>query len=100
MPRLRVLAGPSPSSLSPIEANSNHPHTIYSDNFEGKIIVQIKGFPDADGSIEGSEYFYREDRQGVTWSIQVQGTFLPLMSESSRTEISENREISTARLCE
>lgn len=73
MPRLRVLAGPSLDSLRPICANTNKAHTINSEFFEGRVVVHIKGFPDSDGNVLESEYFEREDRKGVTWSIQVQG---------------------------
>ncbi|OCB86633.1 multidrug resistance-associated ABC transporter [Sanghuangporus baumii] len=76
MPRLRVLAGPSPNSLRPICANTNKPHAINSEVFEGLVVVHIKGFPDEQGNVLESEYFDRPDRQGVTWSIQVQGRFL------------------------
>ena len=75
MPRLRVLAGSSYGSLSPITANSNTPFQIRTDSFEGQITVFIKGLDPADepASNHGLEYFSREDRKGVTWSIQVQG---------------------------
>ncbi|KAF9488188.1 hypothetical protein BDN71DRAFT_1491209 [Pleurotus eryngii] len=45
MPRLRILAGPSPSSLIPIteKVNTNQTHTIRSDAFEGEVVVNIKG---------------------------------------------------------
>ncbi|KAF7426016.1 hypothetical protein PC9H_008379 [Pleurotus ostreatus] len=78
MPRLRVLAGPSPSSLTPItpKVNTNQTHTIRSDAFEGEVVVNIKGLVDENGAVRDSEYFGREDRQGITWSIQVQGRFL------------------------
>ncbi|TFY78465.1 hypothetical protein EWM64_g5545 [Hericium alpestre] len=76
MPRLRVVAGPSMSELRPIPANSGIPYPITSDAFEGKVLVYIKGFTDKDSNILDSEYFHREDRKGITWSIQVQGRFL------------------------
>ncbi|KAI0064349.1 DUF1769-domain-containing protein [Artomyces pyxidatus] len=76
MPRLRVVAGPSTSELVPITANSGVPHPIMSDAFEGKILAYIKGFTDEQGRVLESEYFDREDRKGITWSIQVQGRFL------------------------
>jgi len=71
IPRLRVLAGPSPSQLSDISdfVNTARPHTIKSDRFQGRLVVHIKGFPGA----PESEYFEREDRKGITWSIQMQG---------------------------
>jgi len=76
---LRVLVGPCPSKLTDISSlvNTERPHTIKSETFEGRVVVHVKGFPGADES----EYFEREERKGVTWSIQVQGTFtrLPLL---------------------
>ncbi|KAJ3800523.1 hypothetical protein GGU11DRAFT_814664 [Lentinula aff. detonsa] len=72
MPQLRVLAGPDPNHLVSIThlVNTNTPCKVSSDHFEGHIIANIKGF---NGS---TEYFERDDRKGVTWSIQVQGRFL------------------------
>jgi len=77
-PRLRVLAGPSPDTLAPISdlVNSDTSHTISSELFKGEIAVYVKGFTNAEGEVLDSQYFDREDRQGVTWSIQVQGRFL------------------------
>ncbi|KAF5333866.1 hypothetical protein D9758_017104 [Tetrapyrgos nigripes] len=75
MPNLRVLAGTSLDALVPITdyVNTNKPFKLpASDRFEGEVVCNIKGF--ADGT--ESEYFEREDRKGVTWSIQVQGRFL------------------------
>ncbi|KAI0301636.1 hypothetical protein B0F90DRAFT_1718854 [Multifurca ochricompacta] len=76
MPRLRVAAGPSIDALVPISVNTDVPHSIVSDAFEGQILVYIKGFTDKEGKVLQSEYFDREDRKGITWSIQVQGRFL------------------------
>ncbi|KAH7925091.1 DUF1769-domain-containing protein [Leucogyrophana mollusca] len=78
MPRLRVLAGPSQDSLVPITevVNSGTAHAISTDRFEGSIAVNIKGFTDPRGRELKSEYFERDDRKGITWSIQVQGRFL------------------------
>ncbi|KAJ7928506.1 P-loop containing nucleoside triphosphate hydrolase protein [Mycena leptocephala] len=81
MPTLRVLAGPTPKTLTPITSlvNTNTPHRIVTDAWEGEVIVFIKGFNEADPSKttpEAAEYFGRDDRSGVTWSIQVQGRFL------------------------
>ena len=85
MPRLRILAGPSLTALTPIQANSSIPFKIASDAFEGEILVYIKGFADEEGRIGDSEYFEgkegkegkggKEGRKGVTWSIQAQGEF-------------------------
>ncbi|KAJ7874808.1 hypothetical protein B0H14DRAFT_2717670, partial [Mycena olivaceomarginata] len=73
--------GPTPNELTPITplVNTNTPHRIVTDAWEGEILVFIKGFNEADPSKttpEAVEYFGREDRSGVTWSIQVQGRFL------------------------
>jgi hypothetical protein len=77
MPRLRAVAGPSLEELVPISVNSGVPHNIVSDAFEGQMLAYIKGFTDEDGNVLESEYFHREDRKGITWSIQVQGTLSP-----------------------
>lgn len=65
--------------------NSPTPFEIKSEDFEGKIVACIKDFHtqidtaategDAPHN-DGGWYFGRADRQGVTWSIQVQGRFL------------------------
>ena len=73
MPRLRVLAGPSYDEMSAIEPNNNMAYPICSDLFEGQIVVHIKGFADERGVVSESDYFQREDRKDITWSIQVQG---------------------------
>jgi hypothetical protein len=75
MSRLRVLVGPSPSSLVSITdfVNTTVPQPITSDVFEGQVVVNVKGLADANGQVLDSEYFKREDRKGITWSIQVQG---------------------------
>ncbi|PPR04581.1 hypothetical protein CVT24_012009 [Panaeolus cyanescens] len=77
-PRLRVLAGTSASTMHPITdlVNTGTPHPLRSSVFEGSIIAYIKGFTDEHGNPRDSEYFHRSDREGVTWSIQVQGRFL------------------------
>ena len=75
MPRLRVLAGPSPTELHPITVNDFKAHScISSDDFEGQIVVHIDGFVDETGSNENktSEYFDIPEKKGCTWSIQVQ----------------------------
>ncbi|TFK25262.1 DUF1769-domain-containing protein [Coprinopsis marcescibilis] len=74
--RLHVVAGPSLEELTPISVNTSKPHTVSSDLFDGQIVAYIKDFTDEEGHTTQSEYFDRDDRQGVTWSIQVQGRFL------------------------
>lgn len=69
---LRVLAGPTPDKVEDIThlVNTNKAFTISSDSFNGKIAVHLKGF------VEGKdEYFEKEGREDVTWSIQAQGSF-------------------------
>jgi Protein of unknown function (DUF1769) len=73
MPRLRLIAGPSVDALVPISANSDVPHTIVSDGFEGQVLVYIKDFTDEQGNTLHNEYFGHKDREDITWSIQVQG---------------------------
>jgi hypothetical protein len=60
--------------------NTNTPHAISSDLFEGQIVVSIKGFTDPDGHVLDGDYFARPDRKGITWSIQVQGATLSCRS--------------------
>ncbi|KAH0835892.1 hypothetical protein J3R83DRAFT_9785 [Lanmaoa asiatica] len=78
MPRLRVLAGPTDEDLVPITdiVNTGQACTIVSEYFEGKIAIYVKNFVDPNGRRLTNEYFEREDRKGITWSIQVQGWFL------------------------
>lgn len=77
-PRLRVLAGANPDNMVPITSivNTSKAHSIHSALFQGQIVANIKGMTDEHGRLRDSEYFEREERQGVTWSIQVQGRFL------------------------
>src|ERR1700759_1178759 len=84
MPRLRVLAGPTPTSLVPISniVNTDRPHTISTDQFEGQVVVNIKGFTDPQGRVVDTEYFQRQERKDITWSIQVQGVYF-LFREAS-----------------
>jgi len=56
--------------------NTSKAYPIHSDLFQGEIVANIKGMTDEHGRVRDSEYFGREDRQGITWSIQVQGRFL------------------------
>ncbi|KAG1736139.1 uncharacterized protein EDB91DRAFT_1143079 [Suillus paluster] len=76
--RLRVRVGPSMDKLVCItdKVNSGKAHDISSELFEGKVAINIKGFTNPTGEELSAEYFDREDRKGITWSIQVQGRFL------------------------
>lgn len=62
------------------KVNSGKAHTISSELFEGKVAINIKGLTNPSGEELSAEYFDREDRKGVTWSIQVQGRFLQASS--------------------
>lgn len=77
-PHLRVLAGPCPRTLVPITdiVNTSATHKVSSELFQGEIAVHIKDFTDEDGTVRHSDYFQREDRQDITWSIQVCGKFV------------------------
>lgn len=81
MPRLRVLAGPSVASLEDISAKVNKglSHDVVSDAFEGRVAVYIKGFENRDNQTSESEFFERDDRQDITWSIQVQGKYIAVL---------------------
>lgn len=85
-PRLRVLAGTSAESMVPITSlvNTSIPHKLSSRLFEGQVVAHIKGLTDECGNVRDSEYFIREDKAGITWSIQVQG-------ESSSWWLASNR---------
>jgi Protein of unknown function (DUF1769) len=72
-PRLRVIAGPAQDQLQPITVNSGKAHRITSELFDGEVVAYIKGFVDDEGRTLETEYFGRDDRHGVTWSIQVRG---------------------------
>lgn len=74
-PRLRVLVGTNPDAMIPITSivNTSKAYPIRSDLFQGEIVANIKGMTDERGRVRDSEYFSREEKQGLTWSIQVQG---------------------------
>ena len=82
-PRLRVLAGSNPDTMVPISSivNTSKAYPIHSDLFQGEIVANIKGMTDEHGRVRDSEYFKREEKQGVTWSIQVQGQFFLSLTE-------------------
>ncbi len=77
-PHLRILAGPSPDALTPIThlVNTSSSFKFSSELFEGEISVHIKDFVDDRGEMRRSDYFDREDRQSITWSIQTSGEHL------------------------
>lgn len=58
------------------KVNSGKAHDVSSELFQGKVAINIKGFTNPSGEELSAEYFDREDRKGITWSIQVQGRFL------------------------
>lgn len=75
MTRLRVQAGPNLETLTTISANTPDAHSIKTSRFEGKIAVCIKDYVDEHGEMVKTDYFDHPDRQGVTWSIQVEGEY-------------------------
>lgn len=85
MPRLRVLAGPNPHNLEDITdlVNTQKPYTISTSDFHGQVVANIKEFTGPDGVVRDSEYFEKEERQDITWSLQVQGTFQKPVSADS-----------------
>ena len=74
MPRLRVLAGPSPNSLEILHANTGHQVDVKSDVFEGRIAVFLKDFENENGEKVPTDYFDHPERGHRTWSIQFRGT--------------------------
>jgi len=76
MHRLRILAGPSFSDLTEIQANVDEGFPISTDAFEGRVAIYLKGFADANGEVGKSPYFDQKERKDVTWSVQFQGRFL------------------------
>ena len=87
MPRLRILAGPSPSNLKEIHANTGEGVDVSSSAFEGKVAVYIKDFADPSGKVSDSAYFQREGRKDVTWSIQFQGEYASLAVARAETDV-------------
>ncbi|KAH7101492.1 DUF1769-domain-containing protein [Auriculariales sp. MPI-PUGE-AT-0066] len=102
MPRLRILAGPSPSTAVPITANDGSTHEITGAHFEGRVCVFIRyedqvqvrsragsrnssrpasraGSNDSSESVAPVDaalrYFGSPERRNVTWSVQIQGRF-------------------------
>ncbi|KZO95417.1 DUF1769-domain-containing protein [Calocera viscosa TUFC12733] len=76
MVHLRVSAGTSLSTLTPIPVNTDTWTDISSPAFEGRLAVQIKGYVGPNGNRATSTYFDRADRRGKTWSVAFQGRFL------------------------
>lgn len=86
-PRFKVLAGPSYAELKELPVNVDTKNggaspyfEIKTSEFEGRIVGNIKGFVDEKGNVITSKYFDRKDRAGTTWSIQVQGEVMLVMS--------------------
>jgi len=75
--RFRVSAGTSLDHMVSVDSsvNTGIPHKLTSDVFDGSIVGYIKDYVDEDGNTRESEYFSRKDRQGITWSLQIQGLY-------------------------
>lgn len=56
------------------------------------MIVHIKGFADSEGDVMESDYFARDDRQNITWTIQVQGAkaAVPIIGVTDSAAIQAN----------
>jgi hypothetical protein len=82
-PRLKVTAGPSPSSTEPVAVNyDSDPLEINSEFFEGRLSVRIKDYAgehagDREALTDAASSYFVE-HSGVTWSIQIQGRSLIL----------------------
>jgi len=81
MPRLQILAGPSPDALEPIQVNNpQSPYKLKTPVFEGEISVYVKDMIDQKGRPSTcDEYFNdhaRNEESGRTWSIQAKGRYL------------------------
>lgn len=80
-PSLRISAGPSVDKLSILHVNDEtKPLDVSTDDFEGRILVRIKGFtgelPSKDTTrVEDTHYFDGSYAKGCTWSIGIQGRF-------------------------
>jgi hypothetical protein len=83
MPRLRVLAGPSPDALQPIMPNNpSTPFKLRSDVFDGEIAVYIKDIIDERGNRSTCDEYFESGRNqgsGRTWSIQARGSSRSIM---------------------
>lgn len=76
MPRLQVLAGPSPDKLQPISVNDGSTHDVSSSSYKGRVSVHLKGYQNENGDEVKDTYFDDETRrEDHTWSIQWQGKF-------------------------
>ncbi len=67
-PKLCVMASTSLGSMVPITAlvNTNKSHNLSSDLFDRELVAYIQDLLDENGNVPESEYFSREDRQGMT----------------------------------
>ena len=79
-PSLRISAGASVDSLSVLHVNDeSKPLTVSTDDFEGRLVVRIKGFTGELPSKEtvrcDTSYFDHSYASGCSWSIGIQGRF-------------------------
>lgn len=69
--------------------NTSKSYPLSSPLFEGAVVAHIKGLTDEQGRVRSSEYFEREDRKGVTWSIQVQGLYYSFRGETEGSMLTD-----------
>lgn len=79
-PRIRVRAGPSLSSLSPVHVNRSAVHiSSPSSNFEGFVAVRLKGYRGPLGEEGGGQEEPNEGEEleevGDSWSLAFQGVW-------------------------
>ena len=79
-PSLQISAGPSADKLSTLHVNDEtKPLDVSNDDFDGRIIVRIKGFtgqrPNDTTENEDTHYFDHSYAKGCTWSVGIQGRF-------------------------
>lgn len=78
-PKLRISAGPDADHLEIVSVNHDtEPFVVDSDKFHGRLTVRIKDFkgeaPSGEAANKTAKYFQEPYGDGMTYSIQVQGT--------------------------
>ncbi|GAA5968951.1 hypothetical protein JCM11641_000788 [Rhodosporidiobolus odoratus] len=71
-PRLKVCAGPSLTSLTPLAVNSS-PTSISSKHWEGSVAVRLKGFRNERGEVSEIKEGEELEEEGESWSISFEG---------------------------
>ena len=90
-PKLRISAGPDADHLEIVSVNHDtEPFVVDSDKFHGRLTVRIKDFkgeaPSGEAANKTAKYFQEPYGDGMTYSIQVQGTFFVLCRQLHRVD--------------